>query len=405
MSTSLMYHTQRISGFQHSNFKYPNSKVIERIKRKSFQCRKCSSSNITIKRRRTRLIQGLPYGLKKTYFEVDIHHLYCRKCKCRQLEQLPFISHPKSRITKAMERTIIELRAEMSISAIAKYLGVDWRIVKATEKRYLKKKFKKIKLKNIKTIGIDEIYVSRKKDQGKFISIVRDLESGAVLHVGKGKGAEALAPFGAKLKRAKCNIEIITMDMSAAFIAWVKDNLPNAETVFDHFHVIKLMNDKLDKVRRRITATLDDEHKRLLKNQRFLFLRNVEKLEPDAKLLLDNLRQTFKELGDASMLKEALRSIYRKAENDTQAEAALRNWCSIARQTEVNELVQMAKTIEKHMRGITAFWRTDGLSNAPMEGFNNKIRWLMRQAYGYRDEEYFHWKIFDLPNLKTKKQL
>jgi len=86
-------------------------------------------------------------------------------------------------------------------------------------------------LKKVKTIGIDKIYVSRKKDQGKFISVVYDLESGAVLYVGKAKGAEAFVPFGAKLKRAKYNIEIITMDMLAAFIAWVKDNLPNAETV------------------------------------------------------------------------------------------------------------------------------------------------------------------------------
>jgi transposase len=105
------------------------------------------------------------------------------------------------------------------------------------------------------------------------------------------------------------------------------------------------------------------------------------------------------------MMKEALRSVYRKAENDTQAEASFINWCSIARQTEVPELAKMADTIQKHMRGITAYWRPGKLSNAAMEKFNNKISWLMRQAYGYRDEEYFKWKIYDLPNLKIKKQL
>jgi transposase len=85
--------------------------------------------------------------------------------------------------------------------------------------------------------------------------------------------------------------------MSKAYISWVDENLPNAQKVFDHFHVIKIMNDKLDKIRRRTAKEFDEEQKDLLKNQRFLFLRNVEDLEPDAKQLLDNLRKVFKELG------------------------------------------------------------------------------------------------------------
>ena len=68
-------------------------------------------------------------------------------------------------------------------------------------------------------------------------------------------------------------------------------------------------------------------------------------------------------------------------------------------------LLKMAKTIENHMDGILAFWRNNRLTNAHMEGFNNKIGWLSRQAYGYRDREYFYLKIFDLPNLKTSKEL
>lgn len=405
MSTSLMYHTQQIRGFQHTSLKFEDNKVIQCIKRKNFTCSFCRSNKVKLKPLRIRQIQALPYGLKKTYFEFTIHRIYCLKCKRRQIEKIPFLSYPKSRITQALERTIVELRSEMSISAIAKYFDLDWRTVKNVEKRHLKKKFKRIKLKNVRIIGIDEIFVSRKKKNEKYKTVVRELESGAVLHVGNGKGTEALKQFENRIRCVKRNFEAVAMDMSSAFIKWVSENLPNAEIVFDHFHVIKMMNEKLDNVRRRITGDLDDNHRKLLKNQRFLFLRSVEKLEPDAKLLLDNLRKTFKELGDASMMKEALRSIYRKAEDDTQAEAAFINWCSIARQTEVPELAKMADTIETHMKGITAYWRTGKLSNASMEGFNNKIRWLMRQAYGYRDEEYFKWKIFDLPNLKIKKQL
>jgi transposase len=289
----------------------------------------------------------------------------------------------------------------MSISDISEHFQVNWRIVKECEKRHLKKKFKTIKLKKVSVIGIDEIYI-KSQGEDKYMTIVRDLKSGSVLYLGDGKGSDSLENFAKRLRHSRAKITTIAMDMSKAYISWVKKHLPNAVIVFDHFHVIKLMNEKIDKVRRRVTTTLDEQQKRLLKNQRFLFLRNVEDLEPGAKLLLDNLRKTFKELGDVSMMKEALRSIYRVTKNDVQAEAALKNWCSIARKTEIKELKDMAKTIENHLQGIIAYWSTNGLSNASMEGFNNKIRWLIRQAYGFKDKEYFTLKVYNLPNIKLE---
>jgi transposase len=407
MSTSLMYFTQGIRGFQHESFDFSrkHGTVYQKIVRKDLRCPECNGSKVTAKWLRTRDIKGVKSGRWQLCFIIDVHRIYCHECGSWTVEKLPFLSSSKSRITKELERSIVELRSEMSINAVAGFFDLPWRTVKNVEKRHLKKKYHKIELKNVRIIGIDEIFVSRKKGVEKYLTIVRDLESGAVLYVGKGKGVDALKNFTAKLKRAKTKIAIIAMDMSKAYTAWAGENLPDAEIVFDHFHVIKLMNEKLDKVRRRITANLDEEHRKLLKNQRFLFLRNVENLSPDAKLLLDNLRKTFRELGEVSMMKEALRSIYRQAGNEFRAKAALRNWCDIARETDIKELSDMAKTIENHLGGITAYWRTDKLSNAAMEGFNNKVRWLIRQAYGYRDQEYFHLKIFDLPNIDTNRKL
>jgi transposase len=405
MSTSLLYHSQGVAGFQHVRYAYEGANIIRRIVRIRFRCDTCGSGDVTATRLRTRRIQAGLNGRKKFYLEADVHSVYCLKCKIRGIERFNFLSHPKARITSSLERTVIELRAHMSISAIAGYYGLDWRVVKDSEKRYLAKKYKRIRLKDVRVIGIDELFVTRRKGVEKYITVVRDLGSGAVLFVGRGKGADTLEDFGRRLKRSKCEIVGIAMDMSKAYVSWVEKTLPEAEIVFDHFHVVKMMNDKLDGIRRRVARNIDEEQRKLLKNQRFLFLRNVEDLEPDARLLLDNLRKVFKELGDASMMKEALRSIYCMAKNDFQAEAAFKNWCSMARETGTDELVSMADTVEKHMKGITAFWRTGGLSNASMEGFNNKIRWLMRQAYGYRDDEYFHLKIFDLPQLENEARL
>ena len=105
------------------------------------------------------------------------------------------------------------------------------------------------------------------------------------------------------------------------------------------------------------------------------------------------------------MLKEDLRGIYRNATHAHQAERILSNWCMVAELSGIPEMKTMARTIRQHSEGILAYWTQNHLTSAAMEGFNNKLRWLIRQAYGYRDEEYFRLKIFDLPNLKTEREL
>jgi transposase len=177
------------------------------------------------------------------------------------MEELPFLSHSKSRITLELERTILGLRPEISMSALAKYFDIDWRTVKEVEKKHLKRKYKSIKLKNVKIIGMDEIHIGKEG----FKTIVRDLETGAVLHVGVGKGGDALGDFCKRLKHSKAKIEVVAMDMSSAYSKWVKDNFEEARIVFDHFHVIKLMNEKLDKIRRRTVKKLEDKDLKALK--------------------------------------------------------------------------------------------------------------------------------------------
>lgn len=404
MSTSLLYHTQCIREYQYESTEYDKGQVVFNIRRKFFNCSNCNCPQVSVTISRERLIRGEKIGNKIFSLRVPVHKMYCSQCKSLTTENISFLSSPKARISRSLERTIVELRSKMSISAIADSFDLDWKTVKDCEKRNLEKKFRYIPLKDVEVIGVDELYV-KKQGREKYITIVRDLESGAVLYVGDGKGSESLKAFSVKLKHSKAKIATVAMDMSKAYVSWVKESLPEALIVFDHFHIIKLMNEKLDKVRRRVSNEIDEEQRKLLKNQRFLFLRNVEDLEPEAKQLLDNLRKVFKDLGDASMMKEGLRSIYHMAKNACQAEAAFKNWCSIARQTQIKELADMAKTIENNLSGIVAYWKTNALSNAGMEGFNNKVRWLIRQAYGFRDKDYFILKIYNLPNAKNEADL
>lgn len=107
-------------------------------------------------------------------------------------------------------------------------------------------------------------------------------------------------------------------------------------------------------------------------------------------------------IGKAWILKEDLRSIYAEAKNAVEAEALLKAWIDRASASGVSELETMARTMKQNLDGVLGFWKFRGASNARTEGFNNKIRWLIKQAYGYRDYKYLRLKIFDLPNIKPR---
>ena len=399
-----LYYTQKVRGFQQENVKYSQNSVEIHLKRTKHQCSYCGSGSVTVEPVRLRRIRGEPLGsCRKVVLEFTIHRLYCHHCHHREMEHIPFLSHPKARLTKALERTILELRPHMSIQALANFYDLRWHTIKELEKKQLKKKYTRIQTAHVKAIGIDEIHVGKGMQNRQYLTIVRDLQSGAVIHVGEGKGISALAGALKKLKKSK--LRIVTMDMANAYYSWISENFPQAHIVFDHFHVIKLMNDKLDLVRRRVTAKIDDIQRKQLKGLRFIFLRNNEDLPEDARLILKNMRGDFQDLGDAYMFKEALRSIYKQAKDSYHARMAFLRWCKLAEETQIPELKTMARTIRDKLNGIVTYWTFRHISNAKMEGFNNKIRWLIKQAYGFRDREYFKLKIYQLPEISSEKSI
>ena len=229
--------------------------------------------------------------------------------------------------------------------------------------------------------------------------------SGAVLFVGRGKGGEALAKFERRLRASKCNIQVVAMDMSSGYSAWVKQSIPKAEIVFDHFHVIQLMNKKLDALRRTTMNKLDEETRSQLKGKRKLLLSNEENLSETDHSQLEEVKKTCDDLSTTHAMKEKLRSIYRTAKLKEDARMLFEDWIKAAENSGIAVLKTMAKTIRSRLEGILAYWKFNELTSAGMEGFNNKIRWLIRQAYGFHDQEYFDLKIYDLPTCKTVKEI
>ncbi len=285
----------------------------------------------------------------------------------------------------------LELLRFSTIQDVAHHLGVSWDTVKEIQKEYLIKHFSKPKLTNLAHIAVDEISIGKRH---KYITLVLDLKSGAVVFIGDGKGADSLKPFWNKLKRSKAAITAVAIDMSPAYIQAVRSNLSGARIVFDHFHVIKYFNDKLSDLRRQLYHdTKDKMQSQALKGLRWILLKNPENLdeEKNEKEQLEKALQMNKPLATAYYLKEDLRQLW-KQENKKMASSHLRAWIVKARASGITMLIKFAKTLAAHRTGILAYYDYP-ISTGPLEGTNNKIKTMQRQSYGFRDKEFFKLKI------------
>ena len=232
------------------------------------------------------------------------------------------------------------------------------------------------------------------------MTIVLDLESGAVVHVGRGKGGDALTAFWKRLRRSGAKVEAVATDMSPAYIDAVGQRLPDATLVFDRFHVMKLFNDKLSQLRRQLYHQATAEHRRVLKGVRWLLVKRPEHLDParGERERLDEALQLNEPLATAYYLKEELGEFWEQDDED-EATSFLLDWLARAEASAIPLLVGLAKTLRKHALGLVA-WYAYPISTGPLEGTNNKIKTMKRQAYGYRDEEFFHLKIYAIHEAK-----
>jgi len=252
----------------------------------------------------------------------------------------------------------------------------------------------KIPLKKLRQLAIDEISIGK---HGRFLTVVLDLKRGAVVFVAEGKGSAALEPFWKRLRAARAKIQAVAMDMSPAYIKAVSEHLPKAEIVFDHFHIIKLFNEKLSDLRRELFRQAQDQQlKDVLKGTRWLLLKNPEHLDPrhNEQQRLDQALKLNAPLATAYYLKEDLRQLWQQP-NWRAGRKFLTAWCKRALASGIRILQQFAQTLRKHARGILNYFKFP-ISTGPLEGTNNKIRTLQRQAYGFRDSEFFKLKIYAL---------
>jgi len=394
-----LYHGFGVVGYDYVRTQYEGGKITFTIrhKREKLRCSVCKGREVKMRGTIKRRFRTVPMGSKGVFFNLDIQRVECLHCNSVRQVSLGF-ADPRFSYTRAFERYALELSRHMTIYDVAKHLSVSWDMIKEMQKRDLTRRYSRPCLKDLKMIAIDEISVRKGH---RYLTVVLDMISGAVIFVGDGKGADALEPFWKRIRRAKAKIEAVAMDMSPAYISAVSSHLPHATIVFDHFHVIKLFNDKLSELRRDLfREATDDLHKQVLKGTRWLLLKNPENLDPDKgeRERLHDALQVNQPLACAYYLKEDLRQIWLQP-NKGKAHLVLCDWIKRAETSGIKMLIKFAKTLAAAQSGILSYYDYR-ISSAPLEGTNNKIKTMKRMAYGFRDMEFFKLKIMALHETK-----
>jgi transposase len=295
------------------------------------------------------------------------------------------------RYTRKLEKLVEQVSRLMTLCDVAELMGLDWDTVKGIVKRRLRRDYRFIDLKGVRYLSIDEIYVGKQRG---YYTLVMDIESGRILWVSKGRGKAGLQGFWPRLRRSGVRIRAVAMDMSGAYWAAVVEALPGVALVFDKFHIIQLMNQRLDELRRELVREAEGRMKMVIKGTRYLLLTRAANLKEEQLPKLERALKLNEPLSQAWYLKEELSLLWEQSSYAGMSRI-LSQWCEQADETGVNQLQKMAKTLQVHRKGILNWWRHP-INNGRMEGTNTKIKTINRQAYGYRDEDFFILKLLGL---------
>ena len=283
-----------------------------------------------------------------------------------------------SGFTLMFEGLIMILVREMTVNAVARLVGEHdtriWRVLNHhVEEARAKQDFSKVK-----TIAIDEKSYRRGH---RYVTFVMDLDLRRLLFGTVGRDGDTLAAFVEDLKlhggEAE-QIQDVCSDLSPAFIKGIRENLPKAEITFDRFHLMKLMNEALDTVRREESPSTPG-----LKKTRYHWLKNPGDLTQSQKKRLQELKAMNLQTVEAYQMKLLFQDFFEQG-NPRAAKLFLVDWCTLAYASELKPLMKLADTLHSHSKGILNWWHSK-ITNGLIEGMNSLIQAAIAKARGYRN--------------------
>jgi transposase len=327
--------------------------------------------------------RALDLGVWRVVVRCRLRRLACRPCDRVTVEAVPFARHG-ARFTRDVEDLVAWLATRTDKTAICRLMRINWRTVGAIIERVVADELDPHRLDDLFEIGIDE--VSYRK-QHNYLTVVADHRTGHVVWCDEGKDTAAARRFYDALGQARSHrLRAVSMDMGKAYPKVTRKRAPQATICWDPFHVVSMATRELDVVRRqqwnRLRDTTDAATAKRFKGARWALLKRPESLSDRQADALAALRRAGGMVWRSYRLKEALRAIFAGDLSPAEADGLLDRWCSWAQRCRINGFIKLGRTIREHRDGILAAIRL-GVTNARVEGLNNRVRLITRRAFGF----------------------
>lgn len=356
-------------------------------------CGCCRQPCTLLHERRRRKVRDRDILDRRVWVDVPIRRLDCHHCDARVTEHITWLDR-RSRITHRVRLWVEALARLMPLAHVAQLTGLHWHTIRAIDRARLEQLHGDFNAMGVSRLVMDEFALHKGH---RYATVVLDPEQMRVLWVGEGNSREAIRPFFELLGTAGCRqIEAVAMDMNTAMDLEVRQQCPNAEVVYDLFHVIaRFGREVVDRVRVDQANALRDEPKarHVIKRSRWLLLRNRANLPDDQVVKLDELLAANQPLATTYLLKTELKEIW-FAPTVREGARRWKRWHRLARESELAPVIQFARRLRKYVRGILAS-AIYPMNSSVLEGVNNRIKVIKRMAYGFRDSAYFFLKIKD----------
>lgn len=338
-----------------------------------------------------RCIRDLPILEADSYLFVRRRRVACARCGPR-VEALNWVE-PYGRITNRLAISVARLCKVLPIKHVAEQYALGWETVKNIDKAWLTQQLGPVDFEGVEQLVMDEFAIQKGH---RYATVVADAQTKRVLWVGRGRSRQEIRPFFELLgKERGKRIRAVAIDMNTAYEVEISEHCPNAQIVYDLFHVVaKYGREVIDRVRVDEANRLreDKPARKVVKGSRWLLLRNRENIDrPEDQIRLDELLEANKALATVYVLKDDLKRLW----GYRQQAAARKFWNQCyqrAIDSGIKALISFADKLKGYLHGILAHcrWR---LHTSLIEGINNKIKVIKRMAYGFRDDEYFFLKI------------
>lgn len=359
------------------------------IHTESDKCPSCLEPTKIINQYDTRKVQDLSISGKEVWLFLRIPQFRCPTCNRYFTQKLDWIESGKS-YTKRQAKWIFELCSKQPFTEVASLVNLSHKTVErlfyeiAEQEIDLPKRYAEVRY-----LGIDEI--SNKKGKKDYVCVLTDLEKGIQLDILPNRKKETILAHFQSIGVDFCNqIEVVSCDIWPTYINAAKESFPNAEVVIDRFHVVKALNEILDKNRKELRKEFKDEDS--YKGIKWMLFKRPEKCNAEERELLQKAFEKSWLLEEAYELRNSFNSMFDISSTQEALNIELDYWIEHATTLKNKYIDSFVSMLQRWKKPIVAFASTK-ITNAATEGLNNYLRYFKRISFGLPNFEHMRLRI------------